>query len=103
MWDEGQFGQVPRMVDFVIGCAMLVRRTVLVQAGLLDARFFADYEETGWCVRTTRTGFQIVHMPLTHIWHKISPAAQSDSPLVHYYMTRNRLLFLKATGAGLRA
>jgi GT2 family glycosyltransferase len=54
-------------------------------------------------VRVARAGFRIVHVPLAHIWHKISPAAQADSPLVHYYMTRNRLLFLKATGAGLRA
>lgn len=101
--DEGQFGQVPRRVDFVTGCAMLVRRAVLEQAGLLDERFFAYYEETEWCVRATRAGFKIVHIPLSHIWHKISPAAQADSPLVHYYMTRNRLLFLKATRAGLRA
>jgi GT2 family glycosyltransferase len=101
--DEGQFGQTPRTVDFVTGCAMLVRRAVLEQVGLLDERFFAYYEETEWCVRASRAGFKIVHIPLAHIWHKISPAAQADSPLVHYYMTRNRLLFLKATGAGLRA
>lgn len=101
--DGGQFGQVPRTVDFVTGCAMLVGRAVLEQAGLLDERFFAYYEETEWCVRATRAGFQIVHVPPAHIWHKISPAAQADSPLVHYYMTRNRLLFMKATGAGLRA
>lgn len=101
--DEGQFGAEPRPVDFVTGCAMLVRRAVLERVGLLDERFFAYYEETEWCVRATRAGFQIVHVPQAHIWHKISPAAQADSPLVHYYMTRNRLLFLKATGAGLRA
>jgi hypothetical protein len=101
--DEGQFGQVPRTVDFVTGCAMLVRRAMPEQVGLLDERFFAYYEEAEWCVRASRAGFKIVHVPLAHIWHKISPAAQADSPLVHYYMSRNRLLFLKATGAGLRA
>ncbi|TEU12046.1 MAG: glycosyltransferase family 2 protein, partial [Anaerolineales bacterium] len=101
--DEGQFGQVLRTVDFVTGCAMLVRRAVLEQAELLDERFFAYYEETEWCVRASRAGFKIVHVPLACIWHKISPIAQADSPLVHYYMTRNRLLFLKATGAGLGA
>jgi GT2 family glycosyltransferase len=101
--DEGQFGQVPRTVDFVTGCAMLVRRAVLEQTELLDERFFAYYEETEWCVRASRAGFKIVHVPLAHIWHKISPAAQADSPLVHYYMTRNRLLFLKATEAGIHA
>jgi len=101
--DKGQFGAEPRPVDFVTGCAMLVRRAVLERAGLLDERFFAYYEEAEWCVRAARAGFQVMHVPMAHIWHKISPAAQADSPLVHYYMTRNRLLFLKATGAGLRA
>jgi GT2 family glycosyltransferase len=98
--DDGQFGVEPRAADFVTGCAMLVRQAVLGRAGLLDERFFVYYEETEWCARATRSGFRIVHVPLARIWHKISPATQADSPLVHYYMTRNRLLFLKATGAG---
>jgi len=101
--DSGQFGTVPREVDFVTGCALLVKRPVLEQAGLLDERFFVYYEEVEWCVRARRTGFKIVHVPQARIWHKISPGAQADSPLVHYYMTRNRLLFLRATGAGWRA
>lgn len=101
--DREQFGHQPRDVDFVTGCAMLVKKAVLEQIGLLDERFFAYYEETEWCVRAGRARFKIVHVPQAHIWHKISPSAQADSPVVHYYMTRNRLLFLKATKAGIRA
>jgi GT2 family glycosyltransferase/glycosyltransferase involved in cell wall biosynthesis len=101
--DEGQFGAEPRAVDFVTGCAMLVRRTVMEQVGLLDERFFAYYEETEWCVRAARAGYKILHVPPAWMWHKISPSTRADSPLVHYYMTRNRLLFLKTTRAGLRA
>jgi GT2 family glycosyltransferase len=69
--DEGQFGTEPRPVDFVAGCAMLVRRAVLEQAGLLDERFFVYYEESEWCVRAARAGFRIVYVPAAHIWHKI--------------------------------
>ena len=101
--DSGQFGPEPRQVDFVTGCALLVKRTVLERVGLLDERFFAYYEEAEWCVRAQRSGFKIVHIPQAHIWHKISPEGRARSPLVHYYMTRNRLLFLKTTGADLRA
>jgi GT2 family glycosyltransferase len=90
-------------VDFVTGCAMLVKRIALEKTGRLDERFFAYYEEAEWCVRARRAGFDIVHVPQAHVWHKIHVAAQADSPLVHYYMTRNRLLFLKASRAGLRA
>lgn len=101
--DSGQFGLAPRGVDFVTGCALLVKRAVLEQVGLLDERFFVYYEEAEWCVRARRVGFKIVHVPQAHTWHKISPGNQTDSPLVHYYMTRNRLLFLKLVGAGIEA
>jgi GT2 family glycosyltransferase len=101
--DVGQFGEEPRKVDFVTGCCMLVRRAVLEQVGLLDERFFAYYEETEWCVRAQRAGFKIVHVPQAKIWHKIPLDARESSPVVHYYMTRNRLLFLKTIGAGWRA
>lgn len=97
--DIGQFGEVPREVDFLTGCALLVRISALERVGLLDERFFAYYEETEWCVRARRAGFNVVHVPRAHIWHKISPEARANSPLVHYYMTRNRLLFLKAAAA----
>lgn len=101
--DRGQYGQTPRPVDFVTGCALLIKRPVMEQIGLLDARFFAYYEETEWCVRAARAGFKILHVPRAKVWHKISPAARMTSPTVHYYMTRNRLLFLDAARAGWRA
>lgn len=100
--DAGQYGRM-REVHFVTGCALLVKSEVLRQVGLLDERFFAYFEETEWCVRTKRAGFKILFVPQARMWHKISPQCQSVSPTVHYYMTRNRLLFLKAIGAGLPA
>ncbi|RLC97342.1 MAG: glycosyltransferase family 2 protein, partial [Chloroflexi bacterium] len=101
--DTGQFGETPREMDFVTGCALLVKRDVLQRVGLLDDRFFTYYEDTEWCVRARRAGFKIVHVPATKMWHKIPLDARDSSPAVHYYMTRNRLLFLKTTQAGWRA
>jgi GT2 family glycosyltransferase len=97
--EAGQFGIEPRSVDFVTGCAMLVRREVVEHVGMLDERFFAYYEEVEWCVRIARAGYKVVHVPMAKVWHKISPSTQEDLPFVHYYMTRNRLLFLRTTGA----
>lgn len=99
--DQGQFGQLPRPVEFVTGCALLIKMTVVARIGVLDDRFFAYYEETEWCVRSARSGYKVMHVPAAKIWHKISIQAREASPTVHYYMTRNRLLFLKATHAGL--
>ena len=101
--DSGQFGSAPRGVDFVTGCALLVSRTVMEQVGLLDERFFAYYEEAEWCVRAGRVGLKVVHVPAAKVWHKIPMDARDSSPFVHYYMTRNRLLFLKVTRCGWQA
>ncbi len=98
--DTGQFGCQPRPVDFVTGCALLVKPQVIQQIGMLDPRFFAYYEEVEWCVRAAKAGFVIWHVPSAKIWHKISPEQRAASPQTHYYMTRNRLLFLRCAGAG---
>jgi GT2 family glycosyltransferase len=61
------------------------------------------YEEVEWCVRIARRGWRIVYAPGGRLWHKIRPGAQDQSPRITYYMTRNRLLFLRLTHAPLRA
>lgn len=98
--DRGQFGHTTRPVDFVTGCALLIKMPLVEQMGLLDPRFFAYYEETEWCVRAARAGFTVLHVPQAKVWHKISPDAREASPQVHYYMTRNRLLLLKLSDVG---
>lgn len=99
--DRGQF-TATRAVDFVTGCAMLLRRAALERVGLLDERFFMYYEESEWCVRASRAGFRILFAPQAKLWHKIPLDARFDKEYLAYYMTRNRLLFLRATGAGPR-
>jgi hypothetical protein len=97
--DRGQFGDQPRSVDFVTGCALLIKMPVVEQVGPLDGRFFAYYEENEWCVRVQRAGYKTLHVPKAKVWHKISPDAREATPQVHYYMIRNRLLFLKLARA----
>jgi GT2 family glycosyltransferase len=99
--DRGQFGAAPRQVDFVTGCALLVKIPVVKEVGKLDSRFFAYFEENEWCVRVTQAGYKIYHLPTAKIWHKISPDHREHSPQVYYYMTRNRLLFTWLANLGM--
>lgn len=102
--DAGQYDKAGLIdVDFVNGCALLMRSAAIRQCGMLDARFGMYYEETEWCVRLARAGWRICTVPASRIWHKISPQQQAVSPRVGYYMARNRLLFLRLTHAPLRA
>jgi GT2 family glycosyltransferase len=98
--DNDQFDGAPHPMDFITGCAFLIKMPVYEQVGGFDSRFFAYYEETEWCVRVARAGYRILLVPQAKVWHKISPQARESSPRVNYYMTRNRLLFLKCIRAG---
>ena len=89
----------PYPVDHLSGCCMLLRATAIERAGLLDSRFFMYFEETEWCVRLTRNGSTLWVLPDVRLWHDVQPNQHIESRSVAYYMTRNRLLFLKATGA----
>lgn len=101
--EEEDRGQYPaRTVDFITGCAMLIRVAVLGKVGLLDERFFMYFEETEWCVRATRAGYACSFTPAAKVWHKIPLNARFDREYLAYYMTRNRLLFLRATRANWR-
>jgi GT2 family glycosyltransferase len=93
----------PYRVDHVSGCAMLVRSAAIERAGELDPRFFMYFEETEWCARITLHGYHVVVNPRARVWHSIRPDAQLGSPAIAYYMTRNHLLFLRATGASISA
>lgn len=91
--DRGQFDR-PHQVDWISGCAILFRRDVIEQIGMLDARFFYYYEETEWCLRARRAGWKILHVPQAHLWHKGVQRDYQPGPNVTYYGTRNRFLMM---------
>lgn len=100
--DRGQF-TAPQPVQWISGCAILVRRRVIEGVGALDARFFYYWEETEWCVRAARAGWRILHVPSARVWHKGVQRDYRPRPSVTYYATRNRLLLLSTHSAPLKA
>jgi len=100
--DSGRFAE-PHAVDWISGCAIMVRRAAIEQVGMIDARFFYYWEETEWCVRAAKAGWTIVHVPQAKVWHKGVRPDYRPQPHVTYYNTRNRLLLLRKHHAPLRA
>jgi GT2 family glycosyltransferase len=99
--DDHQFRE-PHLVEWISGCAIMVKRTAINQAGMIDERFFYYWEETEWCLRIGKAGWQIVHVPGAKIWHKGVQRNYHPKPSVTYYSTRNRLLMLAKHHAPLR-
>lgn len=98
--DTGQHDSV-REVDYVTGCALLAKASLIQQIGDLDSRFFAYYEDAEWCARARRHHYKVIYVPQARVWHKIQPRTQEQAPYYLYLMTRNQLLYLKTTRAGL--
>jgi GT2 family glycosyltransferase len=95
--NEGANGTPPsaREVDYVTGCAFLIRREVIETVGMLDERFFAYWEEAEWCARVRAAGYRVIHLPSARVWHGIKQEDRETSPFYQYLMTRNRLLYLE--------
>jgi len=83
----------PFRVDYVTGCAMLVRREVFERIGLFDPRYFIYYEDADFCCRARNTGFLVWCVPQAKMWHKISLTTQRDKPFFHYLRASNQIRF----------
>ncbi len=91
---KDQSSQDPFPIDYVCGAALIARRAVFETAGLLDPRFFLIWEESDFCFRARRAGFQTLSSPDAKIYHKVS-ASFVGKPHSTYFWWRNRLLWIE--------
>lgn len=89
----------PREVDFITGCAFMVKRAVVEKMGAFDSDYFLYYEDADWSVRAARAGFKLVVVPASVVWHKEMGTVGHRSPLHEYYVARNNLLFMDKNAA----
>ena len=98
--DHGQY-ETAHPTPYAHGAAMLIKREAVDKVGLMPECYFLYYEEIDWSMMFTRAGYQIWYEPKCTIYHKESQAAGQDSPLRTYYITRNRLLFVRRNRQGI--
>ena len=58
--DVGQY-QRSRLVESLTAACLYLKRPLVDQIGLLDERFFAYYEDTDYCLRAARAGWQLAY------------------------------------------
>ncbi len=93
--DRGQYDGVSSKTGYVHGAAMMVRKSAIDKAGLMDTNYFLYYEEMDWAERMKKMGYEIfVNLDAT-IYHKESVSVGKRSALKEYFMTRNRILFMR--------
>jgi GT2 family glycosyltransferase len=61
--------------DWVSGASMMLRREMIEQIGLLDDGYFMYYEETDYCLRAARNGWQTWYVPQSRIIHLVGQSS----------------------------
>ena len=92
--DKGQY-DTAHPTPYAHGAAMIVKHEVIDKAGLMPECYFLYYEELDWSMMIRRAGYDIWYEPAVTVYHKESQATGQHSPFRTYYITRNRLLFVK--------
>lgn len=89
-----------RHADWLVGAFLIVRSEAAAEVGPLDERFFLYSEETDWCYRFIRAGWQVLHLPLMSVIHHTEQAKRPDLAAQLSYA---KLLFARKHYGRLRA
>jgi len=100
---DGPRFQAREEVDYLAGCAMLIRREVFETIGLLDGKYFAYHEDLDFCLSAHAAGFGVwlvgdaaaLHAPHHSTGGGYSPGRK-------YMMGVNTIWFLRRHGTPLR-
>lgn len=86
----------PRVSDYVTGAAFAIRRDVVARIGSFDEDFYpAYYEETDFCYRARRAGFETIYAPAARVRHLRSSKEAHRAPIKHAAnQHRSRLRFV---------
>ena len=103
MRKEGRMQKTLHEVDWITGCALLTRTSILKEVGLLNEKFFIYYEDVDLSFRIKKAGYKLIFHPDSVIYHiagmsnkskKKGPEGYANS-IVHYLNFRNHLWLLR--------
>ena len=88
-----------KSVDWINGCAMLIKRDVIEEIGILWEPFFLYFEDLDFCLRARRANYLCVQVGKSLVKHKISASGgllgnDQFSPNKAYYFGRNVFLLI---------
>jgi GT2 family glycosyltransferase len=97
-------GANPAPADWLSGASMMIRREVFDRIGGLDETFFLYFEETEFCHRAKRAGFEVWYVPASRVVHiagqstKVTERNVGPRRLPSYWFDSRRLYFTLTHG-----
>jgi len=99
--DRGQFDEM-KPTSGAHGAAMMVKKQLIEKVGRFPEKFFLYYEEWDWATRALKAGYKIYYQGFATVYHKESISVGKLNPMKEYYLTRNRILYMRRNSSGLR-
>ena len=92
----------PRSVDWISGCAMLIRRDLIDAIGALDERFFMYCEDVDICWRGWQAGREVWYAPQAVVTHAIGRSSDKNADKMIVEFHRSWYEFDKKRHPGVR-
>jgi GT2 family glycosyltransferase len=77
------------------GASLLICRSALENAGVLDEGFFLYWEETEFCLRLRKKGWRLAAAPDSRVLHRVSASHQGNRLILDRYQTASGLRILR--------
>jgi GT2 family glycosyltransferase len=93
----------PKEINWITGCAFMVRASVFRETGLLNEKYFAYHEDVDLSFKIRGAGYKLVFIPQAVIYHIGGGSSNSSeklkegyqNPDVHYYNARNQIWIIR--------
>lgn len=98
--DPAQYGNAQARVSWVLGACIVVREQTLAEVGLLDEKLapLGNTEDTDWCVRAWKAGWEVAFCPeavITHLTSRSFRASPKGHDRVRVELWRTRLAYFR--------
>lgn len=95
--DRGQW-DTEEAVDYINGCAILIKRSVVQEVGLWDPIYQFSSEDADLCMRMRRRGYSCHYNPRAVLWHMVSLTAGGYESRRTFYTGRSAAIFVRRYG-----
>jgi hypothetical protein len=95
--DRGQYDRDAE-VDYINGCAILIKRSAAETAGSWDPVFFICVDDADFCTRAKRKGFRCVYVHKAVLYHMVAYTTGGYSPGRNLQFGRSSTIYVRRYG-----
>lgn len=85
--------------EYLTGCALLIRKEVFREIGLLDEKYFLYYEDTDFSWRASRNNFSLLVVPKSKVYH--FEKSEGNKDFKNYWLVFSGLIFFQKNATAL--